>query len=96
MADTLEQLVDSMNKLSGDHLLDLDEIASIVKARDNEVDNPYSKDAQTIGIQNSRRYLGDKLFPHGKTAQDPGYETWSADSGQTMGRYSQDSRRDPD
>lgn len=62
VADTLEQLVDSMNKLSGDHLLDLDEIASILKARDNEVDNPYSKDAQTIGIQNSRRYLGDKLF----------------------------------
>ncbi len=62
VANTLEQLVAGMNKLGGDGLLNFKDIESIVMARDNEVANPYSKDAQTIGIQNSRRFLGDKLF----------------------------------
>jgi predicted oxidoreductase len=30
-------------------------------ARDLQVDNPYSKDAQVQGIHNSRRFLGDRL-----------------------------------
>lgn len=62
VADTLSELVSGMNKLSGDDLLDLEDIEKIIRARDNEMANPYSKDAQTMGIRNSRRFLGDRLF----------------------------------
>ena len=51
-----------MNALTGDGLLDREDIEHIIRARDNEMANPFSKDAQTIGIQNSRRFLGDRLF----------------------------------
>ena len=62
VADTLPELVEGMNTLSGDNLLDIGEIEKIIRARDNEMVNPYSKDAQTMGIRNSRRFLGDRLF----------------------------------
>ncbi|BFM25296.1 FAD-binding dehydrogenase [Microbacterium sp. che218] len=62
VADDLVELVRGMNALSGDDLLDEDGIRAQIVARDNELVNPYSKDAQTIGIRNSRRFLGDRLF----------------------------------
>src|SRR5699024_1818442 len=62
VADTPSELVSGMNKLSGDDLLDLEDIEKSIRARDNEMANPYSKDAQTMGIRNSRRFLGDRLF----------------------------------
>lgn len=62
VADTLEELVAGMNDLSGDDLLDVEAVRGIVQARDNELRNPYSKDVQTMGIMNSRRFLGDRLF----------------------------------
>ncbi|WP_270352499.1 FAD-binding dehydrogenase [Microbacterium testaceum] len=62
VADTLGELVRGMNDLSGDDLLDEEAIRAQIVARDREVVNPYSKDAQTIGIQNSRRFRGDRLF----------------------------------
>ncbi|AZS38160.1 KsdD-like steroid dehydrogenase [Microbacterium lemovicicum] len=62
VADTLDELVAGMNALTGDGLLDREDIEHIIRARDNEMANPFSKDAQTIGIQNSRRFLGDRLF----------------------------------
>lgn len=62
VADTLGELVRGMNDLTGDALLDEEAIRAQIVARDREVVNPYSKDAQTIGIQNSRRFRGDRLF----------------------------------
>lgn len=62
VADTLAELVRGMNALTGDDLLDEDLIRRQLEARDREVVNPFSKDAQTIGIQNSRRFRGDRLF----------------------------------
>lgn len=62
VADDLAELVRGMNALTGDDLLDEDGIRAQIVARDNELVNPYSKDAQTIGIRNSRRFLGDRLF----------------------------------
>lgn len=62
VADTLGELVRGMNDLTGDGLLDEEAIRAQIVARDREVVNPYSKDAQTIGIQNSRRFRGDRLF----------------------------------
>ncbi len=62
VADTVEELVAGMNDLSGDGLLDAAEIEQQIVKRDNEVDNPYSKDVQVMGIHNSRRFRGDRLF----------------------------------
>lgn len=61
VADTLPELVEGMSALTGEDLLELTEVEDIPRARDHEMTNPYSKDAQAMGIRNSRRYLGDKI-----------------------------------
>ncbi|WP_458758334.1 FAD-binding dehydrogenase [Afipia sp. TerB] len=60
--DNLRDLVAAMNKLSCDDLLDVADIERQITARDREIDNPYVKDTQVMGIHNARRYLGDKLI----------------------------------
>ena len=60
--DNLRDLVSAMNALTGDGLIDHDELRGQIEARDREVDHEYSKDAQIQGIRNGRRYLGDKIF----------------------------------
>ncbi|MFF8863879.1 FAD-binding dehydrogenase [Streptomyces sp. NPDC015139] len=60
-ADTLEQLVGRMNDLTGKPLLDAAEVRRQIEARDLQMANPYSKDAQVQGIRNARRYIGDRL-----------------------------------
>ena len=60
--DNLRDLVAEMNKLSGHNLLDVANIERQIAARDREIDNPYVKDTQVMGIHNARRYLGDKLI----------------------------------
>ncbi len=62
VADTLDELVRRMNELTGDDLLDQDAVREQVVARDRELVNPYSKDVQAMGIRNSRRFLGDRIF----------------------------------
>ncbi|MFJ8199264.1 FAD-binding dehydrogenase [Streptomyces sp. NPDC096152] len=61
VADTLERLVEKMNGLTGKPLLDAAEVRRQVEARDLQLANPYSKDAQIQGIRNARRYIGDRL-----------------------------------
>ncbi|MGV9992753.1 FAD-binding dehydrogenase [Streptomyces sp. NPDC003374] len=61
VADTLEELVGRMNALTDKPLLDPGEIRRQVEARDLQIANPYSKDAQVQGIRNARRYIGDRL-----------------------------------
>jgi predicted oxidoreductase len=61
VAPTLDKLVAGMNKLTSSPLLEVDELRRQIEARDLQIANPYSKDAQVQGIHNSRRYLGDKL-----------------------------------
>lgn len=62
VADDLGELVAGMNRITPDTPLDLDRIRGQVEARDREVVNPYSKDAQITAIHGARRYLGDKLI----------------------------------
>ena len=50
-----------MNGLTDQRLLDAAGIGAQIQARDLQMDNPYSKDAQVQGIRNARRYLGDRL-----------------------------------
>ncbi|MFE7401986.1 FAD-binding dehydrogenase [Streptomyces sp. NPDC057557] len=61
LADTLEELVAGMNRLTDDPLLDPAAIRRQIEARDLHITNPFSKDAQVQGIRNARRYLGDRL-----------------------------------
>lgn len=60
-ARNLEQLVTRMNALTGEDLLDAAEVRRQIEARDLQIANPYSKDAQVQGIRNARRYIGDRL-----------------------------------
>lgn len=58
----LGELVSAMNTLTGEALLDVEQVRSAVEARDHEIDNPFSKDAQVTAIRGARAYLGDKLM----------------------------------
>jgi predicted oxidoreductase len=58
----LDDLVGAMNALAGNTLLDRDHIRRQIEARDREIDNPFSKDAQVTAIRGARAYLGDRLI----------------------------------
>jgi predicted oxidoreductase len=60
-ATSLPDLVERMNRLTDGPLLDLATVEREVRARDREVANPFTKDAQVAAIRGSRRYLGDRL-----------------------------------
>lgn len=61
VADDLDELISKMNALTDEPLLDAAHVRSQIEARDLQVDNPYSKDAQVMAIHNARRFLGDRL-----------------------------------
>lgn len=60
--DNLEDLVEGMNRLAGAARLDPAQIRAQVEARDREVANAFSKDAQVTAIRGARGYLGDRLM----------------------------------
>ncbi|UOQ57912.1 FAD-binding dehydrogenase [Leucobacter allii] len=55
------ELVARMNALTPDAPLDPAAVERVIRERDAELANPFSKDAQLHSIRNSRRYLGDRL-----------------------------------
>lgn len=59
---TLEELVEGMNALTGENRLDTAHLQGQIEARDREIDNAYSKDAQVTAIRGARNYIGDKLL----------------------------------
>jgi predicted oxidoreductase len=65
VADTLDDLVAKMNALTDQPLLDVGAIRAQIEARDLQMANPYSKDAQVQGFRNARRFIGDRI---GRTA----------------------------
>ena len=72
----LHDLVHRMNALVGEPLLDAQKVARVVIARDREVENAFTKDAQIMAIRNARRYIGDRLIrtapPHRMLDPDAG------------------------
>jgi len=58
----LPDLVNEMNDLAGEPLIDLSELEQEIVARDREIRNPFSKDAQVTAIRGARAYLGDRLI----------------------------------
>ncbi len=59
---TLADLIAGMNALTAEPRLDPATVAREVMARDREISNPFTKDAQITAIRGARRYLGDRLI----------------------------------
>ena len=62
VATDFDELVAGMNAKTDTPLLDADHLRMQVEARDREIDNPFSKDAQVTAIHGARNYLGDRLI----------------------------------
>ncbi|WP_168705285.1 FAD-binding dehydrogenase [Gordonia paraffinivorans] len=62
VADNLPELVAGMNKIARGPELDLAAVERTISARDAEVDNKFSKDAQLMAINNARQFVGDRLI----------------------------------
>jgi predicted oxidoreductase len=59
----LGALVSRMNALTGGTpLLSLEKIEHEIRARDQQVENRYSKDMQVVAIRGARNYIGDRLM----------------------------------
>ncbi|MDG4853322.1 MULTISPECIES: FAD-binding dehydrogenase [unclassified Mesorhizobium] len=58
----LSKLVARMNGLAGEPLLDVAQVEREIRARDMQLDNPFSKDAQVTALRGARAYLGDRLI----------------------------------
>ncbi|NMO01667.1 FAD-binding dehydrogenase [Gordonia sp. TBRC 11910] len=61
VGNTLAELVPKMNAIARGPKLDLAHIEQVVNARDAQLDNKFSKDAQLMAMTNARQYLGDKV-----------------------------------
>lgn len=62
IANTLEELVNEMNKITDEKLLDFKTIEQQVLARDREIANKFTKDLQITSLRGARNYIGDKLI----------------------------------
>lgn len=62
VADTLGELVAGMNRIAPDVTLDAAALEAQIAARDAQVVNPFSKDAQIMAILAARNYRGDRLI----------------------------------
>jgi uncharacterized protein len=64
VADSLDELVAGMNAIADPDVPPLvaAELRGVIEARDREIDNDYSKDAQITAIHGARNYRGDKLI----------------------------------
>lgn len=64
VAETLGELVDGMNRVADEDVpaIDVGQLRELIQARDREIDNSFTKDAQITAIRGARRYLGDKLI----------------------------------
>jgi predicted oxidoreductase len=60
-ADTVDELVARMNKVTDEPLLDAERVRYEIAARDRELDNPYTKDLQITALRQARSYLADKI-----------------------------------
>jgi predicted oxidoreductase len=62
VADTLPELVTGMNKLTDEPLIDLADLDRVVRARDREMTNRFTKDLQVTALRGARAYRGDRLI----------------------------------
>ncbi|TQK19729.1 hypothetical protein FBY40_2240 [Microbacterium sp. SLBN-154] len=60
--DTLDDLIAGMRALPGGDVLDGAQVRREVEARDREVENPFTKDAQIAMLRSARAFRGDRLI----------------------------------
>jgi predicted oxidoreductase len=60
--DTLDELIAGMKALPGGDVLDADRVRLEIEARDREIDNDFTKDAQIAMLRSARAYRGDRLI----------------------------------
>jgi uncharacterized protein len=60
-ADTLDELIARMNKVTDTPLLDPETVRREIIGRDREMDNDYTKDLQVAALRQARSYLPDKI-----------------------------------
>jgi predicted oxidoreductase len=58
----LPDLVRGMNDVTGENLIDLDDLERQIVARDRELTNTFTKDLQVTALRGARNYRGDKLI----------------------------------
>lgn len=61
VADTLEELVDGMNRVAGTPHVEAALVRRQVEERDRELANDFSKDLQVVAMRQARAYRGDRL-----------------------------------
>ncbi|MFT4030061.1 MAG: FAD-binding dehydrogenase [Protaetiibacter sp.] len=62
VADSLDDLVAGMRRLAPEVELDVLTLRRELEARDRELDNAFTKDAQVSALRGARNYRGDKLI----------------------------------
>lgn len=62
VSNDLATLVQGMNKITGGALIEEGKLRAQIEARDAQIDNPFSKDAQMMAIHAARNYRGDRLL----------------------------------
>ncbi|KQX75089.1 FAD-binding dehydrogenase [Aeromicrobium sp. Root472D3] len=62
VADNLTGLVAGMNEVGDTGHVDEADLRHLLEARDREIDNDFTKDAQITAMRGARRYRGDKLI----------------------------------
>lgn len=74
IADRLDELVTKMNRLTGEGRIELAHLKQQIEARDRQLNNAFSKDAQITAIHGARKFLGDKILRTAKPHRilDPG------------------------
>jgi hypothetical protein len=74
VAATLDELARGMNERAGEGWIEASRLEAEVRARDREMENPFSKDQQVTALRGARRYLGDRLIRVAKPHRllDPG------------------------
>ncbi len=60
--DNLDDLIAGMRALPGGDALDADRVRFEVEARDREIDNDFTKDAQIAMLRSARAFRGDRLI----------------------------------
>ena len=62
VARRLPELVAGMNQVAGGGLIDEAHLRAQIEARDAQIANPFTKDAQVMAILAARNYRGDRLI----------------------------------
>ena len=61
VAPNLTELAAGMNRVGDEPLIEEEPLRRLIEARDREVDNAFSKDAQITAMHGALRYRGDKI-----------------------------------